>query len=78
MGPLPYGVYLERVHPHDGTRIESGMKWTLEQDADYRVDHGVFWIQTYGQVIAGEAGTLMCTIGISRDITTEKQNQEPQ
>ena len=68
MGPLPYGVYLERVHPQDRTRIDSEIKCALEQDADYRVDGRVLWIQTHGQVIAGEAGTPMCTIGISQTL----------
>jgi PAS domain S-box-containing protein len=83
MSPLTYEMYLERVHPQDRARIDHEIKRALEQGADYRVelrvvraDGSMLWTKTYGQVISDEAGKPIRVIGISRDMTTYKQNKE--
>lgn len=84
MSPLTYEVYLERIHPQDRARIDHEIKRALEQGADYQVemrvvraDGSMLWTRTYGQVISDEAGKPICVIGISRDMTTYKQNEQP-
>jgi PAS domain S-box-containing protein len=83
MDPLMYETILERIHPHDRTRLEHKTKYALEQGDDFRVtlrllhaNGNILWTRTYGQVIFDEADKPTCIIGISRIITTPKPNKE--
>ena len=67
------------VHPGDTRQVEDAVANALATgtyEAEYRLlrpDGGVVWITERGRVVSGEDETPQRMLGISRDVTTEKE-----
>jgi diguanylate cyclase (GGDEF)-like protein len=80
---VPWGEYVQRVHPEDRERYiaEARAAWEGRQPyaAEYRVtgrDGQVAWISARGKVLTDRAGRALRMIGVSQDITERKRRED--
>lgn len=78
--PISLERYLELIHPDDRARLQSALRATLEEDADYHVEvrttvtgKGAQWVMGRGDVLRDEAGRPVRMYGIVQDITERKR-----
>ncbi len=82
---FPAGAFGERrrlfasLHPDDRERIEQAVEQSMSTgfyEGDYRIvrpDGSVVWITERGRAIRGENGELEKLVGVSRDVTAERE-----
>jgi PAS domain S-box-containing protein len=80
---ISYEVFINAVHPEDRERVNTEVKRSLAEnvgyDIEYRViwpDDSIHWLAAKGRVLYDEQGQALSFIGINRDITARKQQQE--
>lgn len=79
----PLDTFLARVHPEDLPRMQAVIEQSLASpgqryELNYRVireDGSVAWLNEAGQADAGDDGTPVRMIGITRDITDQMETQ---
>jgi PAS domain S-box-containing protein len=67
------------LHPEDKARVETAIQMALTTgiyDVQYRVvrpDGRIVWITDRGRVLPGDDGSLERVVGVSRDVTTQRE-----
>jgi len=81
--PASYSLFCEAVHPEDRAHVKENedicIAQNLKHDVEYRVvwpDGGVRWLRETGNLLRDEHGKLMRMIGVVRDITDQKENEQ--
>lgn len=81
----PRGVWWQMVHPGDRTRVVSQWQSAIRQGhgffAEFRVQTSAdteCWVQTRIAQVLGSDGSLRCWIGITEDITAQRQAKAAQ
>jgi PAS domain S-box-containing protein len=81
--PVRGATRLDVVHPDDRARVQAAFDDALAGRAEYAVecrvvqpDGSVRWIVDRGDVIRDAAGAPVAMIGVSRDVTEERQQAE--
>jgi len=76
-----YETFLELVHPQYRTLVDQEIKRALEEGTDYTLefrlmcaDGTVRWARIQGQVLYDEAGKPLQMMGISMDVTQDRQS----
>ncbi len=78
-----YADFLDYVHPEDRQGIQEAVAHTLEEGADYAVEHRVVWpdgtvhwFSEVGDVIRDAQGTAVRMLGVVQDITDRKEAEQ--
>jgi two-component system nitrate/nitrite sensor histidine kinase NarX len=78
-----YEAFLQCVHPEDRQRVMDAVDDSVEQGADYAIEHRivwpdgtVHWVSETGDVFRDEQGRAMRMLGIVQDITDRQRAQE--
>ena len=78
-----FEAYNELVHPEDRALLDTALKSTVEEGADYDLefrivwpDKSVHWIEGKGRAFHDEAGKPLRMLGLAMDITDRKQAQD--
>ncbi len=76
-------AFYECVHPDDRQRVRDAVRATLEQKAEYNIEHRivwpdgtVHWVQEKGDIYRDEQGRPIRMLGVVLDITQRKSLQE--
>ncbi len=82
-GRLDQAMHQARVHPEDRALWESAVKQAIETQGDYAVEYRVVlpdgtlrWISERGRCVTGKHGKGKRLIGVSVDITQQKEAQD--
>jgi PAS domain S-box-containing protein len=80
---LSYEEFLERVHPDDRVRVRSTLDAAVAAGAPYELEFrivrpagGIRWIHAKGGVRRDEKGVIARMLGVSLDVTEQKQAEE--
>src|SRR5213080_285255 len=80
---LDEAMVQRRIHPDDRALRESAMKQAIETDSDYSLEYRVVlpdgtlrWISGRGRCVTGKHGKGKRLIGVSVDITQQKEAQD--
>ena len=80
---LDYAALHARVHPEDRPAREAAVKRAIETRGEYQVEYrvlppegGLRWIAARGRCVSTGNGQAMRLIGVSMDVTAQKQAQE--
>ena len=80
---LDMAIVQRHVHPDDRALRESAIKQAIEMDGDYAVEYRVLlpdgnlrWISGRGRCVTGKHGKGKRLIGVSVDITQQKEAQD--
>ena len=75
--------FLAIVHPDDIARVKKARALAIEGKKSYKLDHRVIrpdgrviWVNQQAEVFYDDMGTPASMIGVSRDITERKSNEE--
>jgi PAS domain S-box-containing protein len=78
-----YKAFLECVHPEDRQYVIDSVNACIKEDKDYDIEHrivwpdgSVIWVSETGDVIRDENGKAIRMLGVVRNITERKQNEE--
>jgi PAS domain S-box-containing protein len=78
-----YEAFLERVHPGDRPDLVDAVNASVEEGADYAIEHRIVWpdgtvrwMSETGDVIRDESGRALRMLGIVRDVTQPKEAEE--
>jgi PAS domain S-box-containing protein len=81
--PSSYEEFLERVHPDDRGRVRSTLDAAVAAGALYELEFRIVrpagdirWIHAKGQVHRDEKGVFARVLGVSLDVTQQKQAEE--
>lgn len=80
---ISYSAYIERIHPDDRQRVQRAILNAYRQREPFFIQHRVVrpdgtirFIDARGRVVLDDAGEPVRLVGISQDITEQKQNEE--
>lgn len=78
-----YEAFMECVHPDDRKRIADAVKAAIEEGAAYDIEHRIVcpdgterWLCETGDVIRDENGRPVRMLGVVRDVTDRKKQEE--
>jgi two-component sensor histidine kinase len=69
----------ERIHPEDLAKVESALSKEQKFDLEYRIlrpDQSVRWLRDRGFPVWNDAGEISRLIGVTEDITKQKQEED--
>lgn len=73
---ITFDAFLELIYPEDRDIVQSALKRTIDEDADYQVEvrtaQGERWLLARGDVLRGEDGQAVRMYGTVQDITERK------
>jgi PAS domain S-box-containing protein len=78
-----YARLMARLHPDDRERSERAIRRSLEEHADYQIEHrvvwpdgSIHWISVLGRAFYDQAGEPERMLGVSIDITAQKRAEQ--
>jgi signal transduction histidine kinase len=80
---LTYAEFLDKVHPDDRVRVRSTLDAAVVAGAPYELEFRIFrpsgdirWVHAKGRVHRDEEGVFARVLGVSLDVTEQKQAEE--
>ena len=80
-----FEAFMERVHPEDRPLIQNAFDKTLKGQSsvstEYRIighDFNIYWLTTVAKAFVDESGKPLRMIGVTKNITPQKQVEEQQ
>ena len=77
------GTLKQAIHPEDAARVEQALTSALAENKTYEVEFrvrllggGYCWVRSQGQVLRDEHGQPQRMVGVSMDISRQKQAEE--
>lgn len=76
-------IWLQAIHPDDRPQVEATLERSLQEDSPFSVEfrtcrdpHNQRWVTSHGRVFRDEQGKPIRLVGLSIDITQQKNSEE--